>query len=144
MSNISRRGFLGSALAVAASVILPAAAEAVTWFRVANTSYFALGKPRIVGLKIVSDTKAVLDKYGYPMAIYRTSAGVFSYYPQCTRDFRPLVVKRNKLYCPICNSNFNPRTGGPISPAIAKKALRKYNVRIRNGQVQVALTRSGN
>lgn len=144
MSNISRRGFLGAALAAAASVVLPVAAEAVTWFKVANTSYFGVGKPRIVGLRIVSATKSVLDKNGYPMSIYRTSTGVYSFYPQCTRDFRPLVVKGKNLYCPICHSNFNPRTGGPIAPAPATRALRKYNVRIRSGQVQVALTRSGN
>ncbi len=144
MNNISRRGFLGSVLAVAASVVVPKAAEAATWFKVASTSYFSIGKPRIVGLRIVSATKSVLDKNGYPMSIYRTSTGVYSYYPQCSRDFRPLVVKGKNLYCPICHSNFNPRTGGPISPAPATRALRKYTVRIHSGQVQVALTRSGN
>lgn len=138
MSNMTRRGFLGSMAALAAAVVLPAAAQAAVWYKIASTSYFKLNQPKVVRMKFMSSGKSQIVKYGNPYSVLRTSKGVYIYVPMCSNCGREMAVKRTVLHCSICSSNFNPKTGGPIVPSAATRALRKVPVRIRSGQIQIA------
>jgi nitrite reductase/ring-hydroxylating ferredoxin subunit len=137
MSNMTRRGFLGSMAAVAASVVLPAAAQAATWYKIASTSYFKLNQPKIVYMKFYKSGRSEIVKYGNPYSVLRTAKGVYVFIPMCSNCGRLMAVKKTVLHCNICGSNFNPKTGGPITPSLAQRALRKVSTRVRSGAIQI-------
>lgn len=138
MSNMTRRGFLGTIAALAASTVLPATASASTWFKLTSSTTFKLNQPRIIRYTISKSGVVKVVKYGNPISVLRAKSGIYAFYPACSKCGRELKVTRSVLKCGICGSNFNPRTGGPIVPSAATRGLRKIPIRVRSGQVQFA------
>jgi nitrite reductase/ring-hydroxylating ferredoxin subunit len=138
MSNITRRGFLASAAALAAAIVVPVSAQAATWFKIASTTYFKLNQVKIVRMRFYqSSGKSQIVKYGTPYSVLRTTKGVYIFQPMCSKDGREMIVRGKVLHCNICGSNFNPKTGGPIVPSAATVGLRRVTTRVRSGAIQI-------
>lgn len=139
MSNITRRGFLASAAALAAAIIVPVSAQAATWYKIASKTYFKLNQVKVVRMRFYqSSGKSAIVKYGTPFSVLRTTKGVYVFYPACSKDGREMAVRGKVLHCNICGSNFNPKTGGPIVPSAAKVGLRRINSRVYKNNIQIA------
>ena len=141
MTELTRRGFLAAATAAAISIVIPDAADAANpWLRVAKVSKFKLGQPRVV---LLSKTSGAA---GTPVTVFVTRISgklrVFSFYSQCTHQYRPLKGEGKVLVCPTHGSKFDPKSGKPIfGPAKFSDSpnLKKFNTRINKGFIEIQI-----
>jgi Rieske Fe-S protein len=127
---LSRRGLIGSALAVGGAAIAagaaPASALPARWRTVARRRQIEEGKGKVV------------TEGGVPLIVTRPRADVFRAFTAiCTHQGCPVAgVRSRRITCDCHGSTFSIWTGAVLQGP-AGRPLDRYRVRLRGARVQV-------
>lgn len=128
MTNLSRRSFLSSTIAVAAVLIGTEPASSASTFKLGKTSRFKPGSLLIVTIPGRSQKVSVLA----------TTKGYFAFSTSCTHQGFQLRASGKKLVCDNHGAQFDARTGA-VTAGPATRALTKYKTSVKKGILYITL-----
>ena len=128
MQNISRRSFISSTIAIAATLVGLDSASGASTYKLGKVSKFKAGTLAIVSIPGKSQKVSVLS----------TSNGYFAYSTACTHQGFQLRTEKRKLVCDNHGAKFDPKTGKPISGP-AQGSLTKYRTSVKKKYLYISL-----
>jgi nitrite reductase/ring-hydroxylating ferredoxin subunit len=128
MKEISRRTFIQSTIAVAATLVSANPAEAASTFKLGKVTKFKPGSLLIVTIPGRSQKVSVLA----------TAKGYFAFSTSCTHQGFQLRADGNKLVCDNHGAQFNSKTGA-VTSGPATRALTKYKTSVKKGYLYITL-----
>ncbi len=128
MKEISRRTFIQSTIAVAATLVSANPAEAASTFKLGKVTKFKPGSLLIVTIPGRSQKVSVLA----------TAKGYFAFSTSCTHQGFQLRADGNKLVCDNHGAQFNAKTGA-VASGPATRALTKYKTSVKKGYLYITL-----
>ncbi|MFM1786185.1 MAG: hypothetical protein RL228_135 [Actinomycetota bacterium] len=128
MTEITRRTFIQSTIAVVATLVSASPAQAASTFKLGKVSRFKPGTLLIVSIPGRSQKVSVLA----------TAKGYFAFSTSCTHQGTQLRADAKKLVCDNHGAQFNAKTGAVISGP-ATRALTKYKTSVKKGNLYITL-----
>jgi nitrite reductase/ring-hydroxylating ferredoxin subunit len=128
MNEISRRTFIQSTIAVAATLVGAGPAAAANTYKLGKISRFKPGSLLIVTVPGRSQKVSVLS----------TTKGYFAFSTSCTHQGTALEAEGKKLVCSNHGAQFDPKTGRPTTGP-ATNPLTKYSTSVKKGYLYITL-----
>ena len=128
MERITRRTFIQSSIAVAATLVGTNTAQAANTYKLGKVAKFKPGSLLIVTVPGRSQKVSVLS----------TAKGYFAFSTACAHQGSPLRVEGKKLVCDNHGAQFNAKSGKPTAGPTSN-SLTKFKTSVKKGYLYITL-----